>query len=287
MDRGGGGGGRGMNYSPSRQQHPQGNLQLQGRQQNQPQRQNQRYDSQQMQHNKRPREDEKFDRSRDKRNTNRDRQRSQEYNQGQPPYRDDRGGGGGDRGIGVGSGGTAGISREIEIEMKNLLTQMYSNMDVKDTMTLEQLATANADLYTQMKITAENHINEYNRNQRESGKIANKIPGEKKRSMYSAAGLGVGVISTPITGSGVEGMGESSGSSVNRIEYGPYVNAFVAEASVVLDISRAKALVRCLLETDMKYSTDKDKVKVEGIESSDIVLKGKIYMFFVIVVYLF
>jgi hypothetical protein len=148
--------------------------------------------------------------------------------------------------------------------MENLLKQMYADMNATQTIPLEQLAVANPDLYAQMRTAAESTVHAYDRERGDrgggggggtgagrggesSGWRADAAPvgddtAERKMSLRSATGLGVKLI-------GKGGVTEGKRGS------GPFVNAFIAEAPVVVDISRAEALLKQLLDTEIKTAS--------------------------------
>jgi hypothetical protein len=175
----------------------------------------------------------------------------------------DRGGDRGDRGIDRGDSKQPAFARAVEIEMENLLKQMYADMNATQTIPLEQLAVANPDLYAQMRTAAESTVHAYDRDRGDrggggsgggagrggesSGWRADAASGadessERKISLRSATGLGV-----KLAGKG--GVTEGKRGS------GPFVNAFIAEAPVVVDISRAEALLKQLLDTEIKTAS--------------------------------
>lgn len=149
------------------------------------------------------------------------------------------------------------FTRAVEIEMENLLRHMYADMDVKETIPLDKLAVANSDLFARMRTAAEATVklNGYAQTRDSSDTIINdSVPKTRRQTLRSATGLGVGIYPSYITGDDVE----SDNVTIKSNNCGPLVNAFLAEAPVVLDIGRAEALLKQLLETEIRASTLSD-----------------------------
>jgi hypothetical protein len=120
--------------------------------------------------------------------------------------------------------------------MENLLYQMYADIGTEQRMSLGQLQQANPDLFAQMRATAENKVNEGSHESKEGEKVGAVI--ERKELLRSSAGLGVSAVPA---GTDLE---------ATPLEVGPFVNAFVAEAPVVLDLGRAHLLMSQFLDTE-------------------------------------
>ena len=128
----------------------------------------------------------------------------------------------------------ARFSKAVEAQMSVLLQQMYKEMGINDpsqAIPLEQLATINPTLFSQMKAAAEVTV---------AAEFANTAPldmsDENRTRMLCAA----------------TGMGPAAGVNVSAAEGeedGPLVKAFVGEAPVVVDLDRAKLLLQRLVET--------------------------------------
>ena len=148
-------------------------------------------------------------------------------------------------------------TRAIDLEMENLLRHMYADMDVKETIPLDKLAVANPDLFAQMRKAAEATVKGtgyvQNRDNNESVMV-DITPKTRRQTLRSATGLGAGVYSTDATATGTD----SDKAKISLDQGGPLVNAFLAEAPVVLDIGRAEALLKQLLETEIRASTLSD-----------------------------
>ena len=148
-------------------------------------------------------------------------------------------------------------TRAIDIEMENLLRHMYADMDVKETIPLDKLAVANPDLFAQMRKAAEATVKGtgyvQNRDNNESVMV-DITPKTRRQTLRSATGLGAGIYSTDATATGTD----SDKAKISLDQGGPLVNAFLAEAPVVLDIGRAEALLKQLLETEIRASTLSD-----------------------------
>lgn len=145
------------------------------------------------------------------------------------------------------------------------MRQMYVDMNAQQTIPLNQLAVANPDLFAQMRVAAEAAVHAYDRGGSGGGgggaggvggnrgiepmRIDDDAPAnveanaDRKVSLRSATGLGVGIYPKGPTGERKEG---------------PFVNAFLAEAPVVLDIGRAQCLLRQLLDTESKAAATID-----------------------------
>ena len=139
------------------------------------------------------------------------------------------------------------------------MRQMYADMNAQQTIPLNQLAVANPDLFAQMRVAAETAVNAYDRGGGGGGgggnrgiepmRIDDDAPthveanADRKVSLRSATGLGVGIYPKGPTGERKEG---------------PFVNAFLAEAPVVLDIGRAQCLLKQLLDTESKAAATID-----------------------------
>ena len=148
-------------------------------------------------------------------------------------------------------------NRAIDLEMENLLRHMYADMDVKETIPLDKLAVANPDLFAQMRKAAEATVKGtgyvQNRDNNESVMV-DTTPKTRRQTLRSATGLGPGIYSSDTTGTGTD----SDKTKKPLDQSGPLVNAFLAEAPVVLDIGRAEALLKQLLETEIRASTLSD-----------------------------
>ena len=137
--------------------------------------------------------------------------------------------------------------------MEILLRQMYKDMNAQQTIPLNQLAVANPDLFAQMRVAAEVAVKAYDRGGGGGGiepmRIDDDAPtgvevnADRKVSLRSATGLGVGIYPKGPTGEKKEG---------------PFVNAFLAEAPVVLDIGRAQCLLKQLIDTESKATATID-----------------------------
>ena len=142
--------------------------------------------------------------------------------------------------------------------MESLLRQMYVDMNAQQTIPLNQLAVANPDLFSQMRVAAELAVKAYDRGGGSGGagnrgiepmRIDDDAPtgvevnADRKVSLRSATGLGVGIYPKGPTGEKKEG---------------PFVNAFLAEAPVVLDIGRAQCLLKQLIDTESKAAATID-----------------------------
>ena len=128
----------------------------------------------------------------------------------------------------------ARFSKAVEAQMSNLLQQMYKDMGINDpsqAIPLDQLATINPTLFSQMKTAAETAV---------AAEFANTAPLDmsdenRTRMLCTATGLGP---RAGVNGTAGDGDGE-----------GPLVKALVGEAPVVVDLGRADQLLHRLMET--------------------------------------
>jgi hypothetical protein len=136
--------------------------------------------------------------------------------------------------------------------MENLLYEMYADIGTNQKMSLGQLQQANPDLFAQMRATAEIKVNEgsFGDSKGEKGGVVI----ERKELLRSSAGLGVSAVPA---GTDLE---------ASPIEVGPFVNAFVGEAPVVLDLGRAHSLMSQFLDTERQVCPIKSEIKSENIE---------------------
>ena len=160
------------------------------------------------------------------------------------------------------------FARSVEIEMEGLLRQMYVDMNAQQTIPLDQLAVANPELYAQMRTAAEAtvsansnvNINVNDRGNVKTGGVQGRggvestatgsastieSNNERKLSLRSSSGLGSYMPPKGQINEGIKGRGS-------------LVNAFIAEAPVVLDLGRAECLLKQLLATEKYAKTISD-----------------------------
>lgn len=158
------------------------------------------------------------------------------------------------------------FSRAVDIQMETLLRQMYAEMDVKETMPLDKLAVANPDLYAQMRSAAEAAVEGAASSRdggvgggggrsgggRDGGGGGGDDSSSERLSLRSATGLGVGIYPDP------DPQNKENKENKDKNVSGPFVNAFLAEAPVVVCLGRAEALLKQLLDTERRASSLSD-----------------------------